>query len=447
MLAAVVGVLLLVGAGLTAASLLQGPRVAAVQVDPQQAIETSGSRVILTANQPLAEIDESQVTVEPAAPFTIDAAGRSVGIRFTVPLDDSTEYSVKVAGAERAGGGPSSDLETAFTTPDSQILLLQRSDGDDKIFTTDLTGENGVEVFRAPHILDFRATSSRLVVAVEEDGGSRLLVMNRDGTGQRELTLPGTGFVSTLQVSDRGDLVGYSYSDAELTETSGRESVLVTEPLSGHGEPRIVQVGGKDASIGDWQFVPDTSSLLFLDFEGALSVEDPTGDAGVQPMGTAAQILGVTRGTFTAIVERATGDIVELNLTDGSEQPMPATDPDYGLPTEVVPFPGGALQHVVQRDELGMPIGQSVITVDPDGAAKPVFEVGDDDAILQVCASPSGQYAAVTVTPDLTDNPYDELLMPLPKKIHTNLIDLRSGETLNTLNGFDVSWCHSGPQA
>ncbi|UJP09045.1 hypothetical protein L2X99_11255 [Microbacterium sp. KUDC0406] len=446
MLAAVVGVLLVVGGILSAVSLLHGPRVVAVQADPQQATETSGSRVILTANEPLAEIDESQVTVDPAVPFTIDAAGRSIGIRFTVPLDDATEYTVRVRDAEGTGGGPSSDLETAFTTPAAHIFLLQRSDGDDKIFRTDLTGEKGVAVFRAPRIVDFRATSSRLVVAVEEKGGSRLVVMNRDGSGQRELKLPGDGYVSTLQVSDRGDLVGYSYSDADLSETSGRESVLVTQSLSGTSGPRIVQVAGKDVSIADWQFVPDTSSLLFIDFDGALAVEDPAGDAGVKPMGTAAQILGVARGTFTAVVERPTSEIVELNLTDGSEQPMPVTKPDYGPPTAVVPYPGGALQHVVQRDETGMPTGQSVITVTPDGAAEKIFQVDGDDAILQVCASPSGQYAAVTVTPDLTDNPYDELLMPLPKKVHTNLLDLRTGEELATLSGFDASWCHAGPQ-
>ncbi|MGO2050840.1 MAG: hypothetical protein ACTH2E_10300, partial [Microbacterium sp.] len=87
---AVVGVLVVVVAGLSVVSLFQGPRVSEVQVDAAEAIQVSGSRVILTANQSLQEIDESQVSVEPAAPFTIDAAGRNVGIRFTVPLDDAT---------------------------------------------------------------------------------------------------------------------------------------------------------------------------------------------------------------------------------------------------------------------------------------------------------------------------------------------------------------------
>jgi hypothetical protein len=141
-LAAVLGILVLVGAGLGVVSLTQGPRITETQVDPAQAIEASGSRMILTANQSLTAIDESQVTVEPAVPFTLDAAGRGIGIRFTVPLDDDTKYTVSIADVQGAGGGPSTTLTQSFTTPASNIFLLRRdAEGEDSIFRTDLTGE------------------------------------------------------------------------------------------------------------------------------------------------------------------------------------------------------------------------------------------------------------------------------------------------------------------
>src|SRR5690606_20396534 len=141
-LLAVVGVLAVVVASLGAVSLFQGPRLSDVQVNPAEAIEVSGSRVILTANQALADVDPAQISIEPEVPFTVDAAGRGIGIRFTVPLDDTTEYTVRVSDVTGSGGGPASDLQTSFTTPASEIFLLQRSvDGDDAIFRTDLTGE------------------------------------------------------------------------------------------------------------------------------------------------------------------------------------------------------------------------------------------------------------------------------------------------------------------
>ena len=445
-LLSVLGVLTLVAGVLAVVSLVQGPRLSQVQVNPAQAIEASGSRLILTANQGLAEVDPAQVTVEPAVPFTVDAGGRSVGIRFTVPLHDDTTYRVSVAGVTAAGGGTAADLETSFRTPASSIMLLQRStDGADKIFLSDLSGEKAAPVFEHPRISDYRATTDVLVVAVEEDDGSRLLVMNRDGSGQRELELPGEGYVSSVQVSDRAGLVGYSYSDRDLTETTGRASVLVTQSLSGGDEPRIVQIDDKEANVAEWRFVPDSSALLFIDFDGSLTVEDPTGDAGAQPMGTAASILGVNRGTYTALIERSDGSFVVLDLTDGTEQPLPASDPYYGDAVGIEAFPGGTLRHVVQRDELGMPTGQAAVRVDDQGAATMIAEVSGEDSILQTCVSPSGQYAAVTIAPDLATNEYDDLLLPLPVTLHTSLIDLVGDRELPTLSGFDISWCRTAP--
>ncbi|MEV7610393.1 Ig-like domain-containing protein [Microbacterium sp. NPDC089320] len=446
-LGAVLGILVLVGAGLGVVSLTQGPRITEVQVNPTEAIESSGSRVILTANQSLAAIDESQVTVEPAVPFTVDAAGRGIGIRFTVPLDDDTEYTVTVADAVGAGGGPSATLSTSFSTPASQIFLLRRdADGDDTIFRTDLSGEKAKPVFAADKINDFRATSSQLVVSVEEDDGSKLLVMDRDGTDQRELELPGVGYVGAIQVSDRGGLVGYSYSDKELSDTEGRASVLVTQSLSGDDEPVVTEVGGKEANIFVWQFVPDSSAVLFIDFDGALSLVDRSTDAGVQSLGLATTIQGISRGTYTAIVERLDGSVVELNLADGSEVPLEASSPDYGGAITITPFPGGTLRHVVSRDENGLPVGQAVIRVDEEGAATPLVEVDSTDSILQACASPSGQYAAVVIAPELADNPYDQMLLPLPENLETHLLDLRTGDEIVALTGFDASWCQTAPQ-
>lgn len=446
-LAAVLGTLILVGGGLGAVSLTQGPRITTVQVNPTQAIESSGSRVILTANQALATIDASQVSVKPSVPFTLDAAGRGIGVRFTVPLDDDTTYTVTVKNAVGAEGGPSANLTATFTTPPSVIFLLKReAKGDDTIFRTDLTGEQAVPVFSADKINDFRATSTRLVVAVEEGGSSKLFVMNRDGSKPRELELPGEGYVGAIQVSDRGGYVGYNYSDKELSDTKGRASVLVTQSLSGKDKPVVTKVGGDEASIVDWQFVPDSAAVLFIDFDGALSLIDRSADTGVQSLGLAISIQGVSRGTYTAIVQRVDGTVVELDLTSGTEKPLAASEPDYGIATTITPYPGGTLRHVAAIGADGLPMGQAIIRVNDKGKAEPLAEVGSKESIVQACASPSGQYAAVVIAPDLANNPYDRMLLPLPKTLETHVIDLDSGKQIVALTGFDASWCQAAPQ-
>jgi len=379
-------------------------------------------------------------------PFTVDASGRGIGIRFTVPLDDATKYKITVAGVESTGGGPSATLTAHFATPPSKMFLLRRDvSGKDTIFLTDLSGESAKAVYSADKIDDFRATSTKLVVSVEEDGLSKLYVMDRDGGHPKALKLPGKGYIGSIQVSERGGLVGYTYSDKNITEDSGRASVLVTQSLSGKDKPKIAKVGGQESSILVWQFVPDSAAMLFIDFNGSLSLIDHSSDSGVQSLGLAANIQGISRGTYTAIVERVDGSVVELNLADGSEQPLPASDPDYGSAITIVPFPGGTLRHVVSVDETGYPNGQAIIRVDDDGKATSLVQVGSTDSILQACASPSGQYAAVVIAPDLAKNAYDEMFLPLPEKVETHLLDLHTGKEMVALTGFDSSWCATAP--
>ncbi len=445
--ASVLGVLAVVVGALSAVSLVQGPRLASVQVDPSGAVEASGSRLILTANQALAPIDESQVSIEPDVPFTIDSTGRALGVRFTVPLHDDTVYTVRVADVTGVGGGPSAVLETEFRTPKTHIFLLQRSvDGDDKIFRTDLTGQKAVAVYQHPQIDDFRATANELIVAVEEEGTSSLIAMDRDGKNERELPLPGVGYVSTLQVSDRGGLVGYTFTDKNLSATQGRASVLATQSLrDANAEPQIIEIAGEPASIASWEFVPDAAAVLFVDFDGTLSLDDRSGDAGPQTLGLAQSIQALSRGTYTAIIERTEGLFV-LDLADGAEEPLALSVPDFGTPVGITLYPGGELRHVIARDAGGLPTGQAIIRVDDDGAAQPLFEVSSADSIVQSCASPSGRYAAVSVAPDLLNNPYDRSLLPMPETVQTHLIEIATGEELVVLAGFDTSWCAKGPR-
>src|SRR5688572_32732519 len=74
--AVVAGVLAVVGLAGAAASVAQGPRVTDMQVDPAAAVVASGSRLIITTSQSLAEVDPAQVSIDPATPFVVDTSGR-----------------------------------------------------------------------------------------------------------------------------------------------------------------------------------------------------------------------------------------------------------------------------------------------------------------------------------------------------------------------------------
>jgi hypothetical protein len=445
--AIVVGVLAALGLAGAAASVAQGPRVTDVSVDPVAAAEASGSRLIVTTSQSLADVDPSQVTITPATPFEVDTSGRSIGVRFTLPLWDDTEYTVELDDVASLGGGPSASFVETFRTPPAEVYLLQRgTDDGDVIYRTDLAGQNAEPVFTHAHIEDFRATAQHLVVSVRtDDDQPGLIATDLEGGDARELPLPGDGFVSNLQSADRGELVGYTFSDAELTADSGRESRLFTTSLKDpDAAPTEIAIDGADPRVAEWRFVPDTDSLLLLPFDGSLLLTGSGGD-GATALGAAMTIEGIARGSSEAVVDRVE-QTSTIDLTDATEAPLVAPDTDLGGVSSVTPLPDGSTIRTAAVLEGDVPTGRtSVSLVGGDGETRLLTEVADTDAVLQVCVSPSARYAAVLVAPDAVTNTYDTYQLPLPAEPETRVLQIADGEPVVALTGAAISWCQVPP--
>lgn len=445
--AIVTAVLAAIGLAGAAAGVAQGPRVTDVQVDPAAAAAASGSRLIVTTSQSLEDVDTGQVTVTPATPFSIDTSGRSVGVRFTLPLFDDTEYTVTFSDVRGLGGGPAATFTETFRTPTADVFLLQRTTSGDTIFRTDLSGEEAVPVFSDDHIEDFRATASHLVVSVRSDDAAELIVTDLDGGSQRTLPLPGEGHVTNLQSADRGELIGYTFSDADLGESGGLESALFTASLKesdADAAPTPVVVAGAEPRVAEWRFVPDTDSILLLSFDGTLLL---TGSSGEQAtaLGSALSIESIARGSSEAIVERGAGPVV-IDLSDAGEAPLVEPDVALGIPGAIAAVPGGGTVRLAAPvDESGLPAGTTVAFVADDGATDVLTEVPDTDAVLQACVSPSGRYAAVLIAPDAVDNPYDRYQLPMPDTLESRVLEIATGTEVVALSGFDLSWCQVPP--
>ncbi|MEV8267659.1 hypothetical protein [Microbacterium sp. NPDC076911] len=452
--AIVVGVLALIGVVGAAANVTQGPRVTDVQVDPEAAVAASGSRLIVTTSQSIAEVDPSQVTVSPATPFAVDTSGRSVGVRFTLPLWDDTEYTVTIDDVESLGGGPTTTVTETFTTPAIEVHLLRRDADEDTIFRTDLDGDEAIAVFTDPHIEDFRATATHLVISTRTEADeARLIMTDLNGENAQDLPLPGDGYVTNLQSADRGEVVGYTYSDAELTETSGRESMLFTVSLDDpDAAPVPIEVEGADPRINDWRFVPDTDSILLLPFDGALLLGSAEGlgasaDGSGQAtnLGTAQGIDGIARGSSHAIIERIDQRTV-LDLTDASEDALVAADGELPLVTTVTPLPDDSTVRSGAVLDDGTPTGRTTVDlVAANGETRALTEIAETDALVQVCVSPSARYLAVIVAPDVIDNPYDSYQLPLPGYLETRVLEIADGQETIAVTGSSISWCQVPP--
>ena len=76
-LALTVGILVALCAVFLTLGYLQGPKLSSAQVDPRGVVEQSGQQVRLFANQAVAQVAPSQVTVAPAVDFTVAASPRA----------------------------------------------------------------------------------------------------------------------------------------------------------------------------------------------------------------------------------------------------------------------------------------------------------------------------------------------------------------------------------
>jgi len=441
--AAVLGVLVLIGAGAGAALAVQGPRVTAEQFDPAAAVTSAGARMIFTMSQALHDVEPAQVSVEPEVPVTVATSGRSVGLRFGTPLYDDTEYTVTISGITGVGGGPAATVSRTFRTPALEVYVMRRGEDADTVYRSPLDGEGAEALFSHPHIEDFRATATALVASTrDEDDRPQLIVTAPDGSGARTLPLPAEdGTIAALQSADRGDVIGYTWTDADMSADGARASVLYTasvKPADADAEPVPVTSGGEPVSAIAWRFVPETDRVLVLTFDGRLLLTGP-GEEDAVDLGDAAGILGIARGTTTAIIQRVDG-LYRLDLSDGTAEPLALADAD-GYVGAVVPLPDGdTLQQVTVAG------ASTVYRVSPGGAAQEVFGVTGSDALLQVCVSPSGRYGAFLVQPDAASNPYRTGYdLPLPETLDTHVVDLDDGSEVSVLAAFGISWCQVAP--
>jgi hypothetical protein len=387
------------------------------------------------------------VTVTPATPFVVDTSGRSVGVRFTLPLWDDTRYRISIAGVTGIGDGPAATLTRTFRTPPATVFVLRRAaDGSgDTIVRAGLDGTHAVTVFKDPHIEDFRATASHLVVSVRTaDNHAALIVTDLDGKHARRLALPGDGFVSQLQSADRGDLIGYTYSDADLSASGGRESMLFTASLKDAArddKPKQIALKGADPRVSDWRFVPDTDSILLLSFDGSLLLTSSNG-GDPTALGKAVSIDGIARGSSKAIVTRA-NEMDVIDLTDAKVAELISAGDDIGTVSTLTPLPDDdTVRTSGPLGPDGFPTGETKVSlVGTDGRARLVFDASAKDGVLQTCISPSARYLAVLVAPDAVANSYDTYLMPLPQHLETHIVRLADGADVGTIAGSSISWC------
>lgn len=449
-----VAVLAVVAGGFAFASVAQGPRLEAGEIDVARATRLAGEQLTLTVNQPVAAVDAEAVEVEPAASVTAEADDRSIVLTFERPLDYAAEYTVRIPGVVGAYQGTAATLEYHFETPDEEVYtLLRRSDqGEDDVVQRSSFARPGAEVvFAAPRIQEFARVDDILaVVTVDEEERNELLLSQGDQPQPLELALPGEGTIRDLAASTTNPIIGFVFDTPEVDGVKRYESALMTLDLSGAApaEPQpVLGLDGAPLRAAAWAFVPGSTSVVVQDFNQSLFLVDVLGRQPVTPLGVHSEIRGFIAGTSDLVVADPDRGAL-IDLTDGTTTTLELRSADLAdnvYPGRITMLDGDSrylISLVMASVEDGRNVRSSMLAeVGEEGELRQVFAPATETSLIrEYCVSPNGRYVAVAESPDrarpdgYSNNPgYSETM--------TSIVEIATARTVLSLPGGFSDWC------
>ena len=451
-----IAVLVLLVAGLAAANFSQGPRLASAEINLGASVLRGNPRLLLTANQALAEVAASQVTVSPAIEVSTTVTDRELTVRFVGILRYNTRYTVTVTDVASTTRDATSTLEHEFTTPDSDIYALQRDSRvddagakrPDTVRRTTLQGRgDGDIVFGAPRIQQYAVLENHLAaVTLADDDTAGLEVVSFAGGANVQVPVPGAGTIENLVSSPSKYLIAYAFTSAPGAEGRRYDRTPFVYDLTEHsGLPaEVTGVGGLPMTVMDLAFVPDSATLVVQNDGQSLFLVDPRGDAELTPLGEHAAMRGFVPGTRALVVadpdQLSTIDLVDgagttldlaPSLLDGSADPGKLV-----LLSEQGRYARLFLQGTVDIDQ---PASLIAVT-DADDSGVAFTPASESSQVRDFCVSPNGQYLAVETIPAAAlGDGYPTL--PAFSGMTTTLIDLDRGTSNRSVSGFLPHWC------
>jgi hypothetical protein len=440
---ATVGILVLAASTLGIAGAFRGPHLDDAGVAAATALERTGQRLVLQADQAVEPVDAADVRITPDVPVEVSSEGRAITIRFTGMLRALTEYDVAVAVTGTATG-VSADLAYTFTTPDVEAAVLVRdADGRDQVRSRGVSGTDAVTLFAADRIQEFAlARDGIAAVLLGETGPEGRLVFALAGDDVTlEVPLPGPGRVQRLGASTTTGLLGALFTSSDPDGVASQ--LLLFDPVgpSGLVHP-VTGLDGQPVSVLDWRFVPGTAYLVVQTFDEALLLVDTAApDTPPVPLGEHAEMRGFLPGSLTLVVaDPLSGGTIDLQTGDTTTLELPDDHLDTtAYPGEIVALGVDRYLEVVSHPGPDFVLDFEILLVDTAGV-EVVYDPDAGISIRDVCLSPNAQYLAVEVL-DPQGEPDGYPNVSGRTGSTTYFVDLQTGSANRGMAGFAASWC------
>ncbi|MEY2849151.1 MAG: hypothetical protein RI885_1818 [Actinomycetota bacterium] len=452
--------LVVVCGALLGLNFFQGPELETATVDSAAVTTRPDQELRLFADQRVAEVDEAQVSVTPAADVTVSTADEVITVRFEDRLLYATDYTVTVESVTSLFVDQPTSFEHRFTTDPERMLYLDRSDpastpdGLDAIVSTEVSGTDRSVEYEARRIQSFTVVGDLLaVVTLLDDGTNAITLVSRVDGAEERLVLPDAGIVDELEGSTESGRIAFVFSstaqEGESDAAPEFSQVLYTVDLAGSHTPVAVPaLDGSPLGVLGWVLEPAGSDgvarAIAQTFDETLLRVDLGGGSPPVPLGQYPALGRMSLDGEAVVVGDLYGSI-ELDLQTLEERRVPALAVDGELPF------GGELQ--ITGDDLER-VQQVAIFDYDDGSFESylVFDDGEQAGVLyqdpdgrgsleSFTVSPNGQFAAVSIIPDVAAGVTDGYLVdPQSTSVTTLVIDVATGAVVRSVDGFGVRW-------
>lgn len=440
---AILAVLAVLVAGFAVLDRGQGPKLSSALVDPAAVATQPAQTLQLSLNERVTTVRRSQVTIRPAAQFTLLASAQQVVLQFPEPLHYATTYRVSVARVTSADDGVAATLEYSFRTAVSQLYYLHRSGGSgpDQIFRTSMGTSGESLVYSAQRIQDFAELDGALaVVTLDSHGNSSLVLVSATGR-IRSVALPGVGAIGVLHANPNTDVFGFTFTSAGVK--AGYIQDLFTVSPTSSAPPSVVRgLNGKPLAAINWYFVPGSADVVVLGADGNAELVNPNDPSGTVPFASYFTLNSVATDGKSTSVSDITGAL-SIALPSGTTTRLTPSKLSgakaIGGATQGVP--GGWLQIDSIYDASTGAFTEHLV-FDNGRASRELYTtpnpLGSIDSFED---SPGSQYVTIETTPDVASaKPDGYQLNGRSTSVTTVVVDLATGRLLKTLPGFDAQW-------
>ena len=440
-------------AGFAGLNYLQGPKLSSGSVDADRVVAQAGQQLRLFANQSIRVVSKKNVSVSPAAPFTVSTSGAVIAVQFTERLRYATTYSVRVSDVANAFQPRVSTFDYAFTTAPAEIFYLDRADPaagpgqDDSIVRTGMRGDERTLVYSAPRIQQFVVFAQAIAVTtLAEDGTSSLSLVALSSKLVEHIPLPGLGTIDELRGETQAGFIGFVFTSAGPAVAREFNSVLMRIDLTGeHTVTPVPDLAGRPLAVLGWGFLGGSTSIVAQGEDQTVLLIDAAKSGPPVPLGHYTELGRSSPDGKTIVVSDVFGKIA-YSLADGTETRIPSL-PIAGASTyggDVVLLGRGTarVQQVAVFDSATGGKFQSYLVYENGTTSRVLYQTKDDTGSIEgFSISPNGQFVAVNVIPDYANSVSDGYPVDAQStSISTVYIDIASGAIVRSVDGFDESW-------